>query len=97
MHVIRESIVMLYTCTLSNWHEDLFASFLQILLTGDKKSILNASFFSRLGLEAAVASIAVSAKKIHCGVKNGYQDWERNTNIFIRPCVTPSAQVEPSS
>ena len=30
---------------------------------GDEKSILNASFFSRLGLEAAVASAAASAKQ----------------------------------
>lgn len=30
---------------------------------GDIKSILNACFFSRLGLEAAVASVAMSAKQ----------------------------------
>ena len=32
----------------------------------DEKSILNASFFSRLGFEAAVASVVVSATSLWC-------------------------------
>jgi hypothetical protein len=37
---------------------------------GDKKSILNASFFSRLGLEAALASVASAAQKNEVSMRN---------------------------
>ena len=40
-----------------------FAVSFRSFSAGDRKSILNASFFSRLGLEAAVASVAASAKQ----------------------------------
>jgi hypothetical protein len=51
-----------------------FAVSFRSFSAGDEKSILNASFFSRLGLEAAVASAAMSANQKHDDVKNEYRN-----------------------
>ena len=54
-----------YTCSPSHWREELFRGFLSDPSPPEiEKSILNASFFSRLRLvAAAVASAAASAKQ----------------------------------
>ena len=58
-----------------------FAISFRSFSAGDTKSILNASFFSRLGLEAAAASVTSAAQQSEVSVSDYYRKEKKNRRL----------------